>query len=43
MKRKEYEKPKMRVHVLKHQPALLAGSVEATRSGYGDAEEETWQ
>ena len=43
MKKKEYEKPTMQVVQLKQQPQLLAGSVDATRNGYGDAEELIWE
>lgn len=40
--KKKYEKPSMQVFELKQQPQLLVGSVNATRSGYGDAEELEW-
>ena len=43
MKRKEYEVPTMDVVEVKQQPQLLAGSVEANRSGYGTATEEDWE
>ena len=43
MKKKEYERPTMQVVQLKQQPQLLAGSVDATRNGYGDAEELEWE
>ena len=42
MKKKEYERPTMQVVQLKQQPQLLAGSVGASRDGYGVAVEETW-
>jgi len=48
MKRKDYQKPTMKVVQLQHQTHLLAGSVEATRNGYGVANqgmsegEDTW-
>ena len=32
----------MKVFELKQQPQLLAGSVQSTRSGYGTADEYTW-
>jgi hypothetical protein len=41
--KKKYEKPSMQVFELKQQPQLLAGSgVGAMRSGYGTADEYTW-
>ena len=44
MKRKDYQRPTMKVVQLQHQTHLLAGSgVEANRSGYGTAEEEEWE
>ncbi len=44
MKRKDYQKPMMNVVQLQQQAHLLAGSgVEASRSGYGTAEEDTWE
>ena len=43
MKRKEYERPTMQVVELQYQCQILAGSVEAIRSGYGTAEEEIWE
>lgn len=42
MKRKDYQKPTMRVVELQQRTMLLAGSVEAQRSSYGIAQEETW-
>ena len=42
MNKKDYEKPTMRVVQLKQQSQLLAGSVGATRDGYGTAIEDTW-
>lgn len=42
MKKKEYERPAMQVVQLKQQPTLLAGSVGASRDGYGVAIEDTW-
>lgn len=41
MKKKMYEKPSMKVVLLKQRTMLLAGSVSATRSDY-EAIEETW-
>ena len=44
MKKKEYEKPTMKVVMLQHQTHLLAGrGVEANRSGYGTAQEYEWE
>ncbi len=43
MKKKEYERPTMQVVKLEQTCQILAGSVEATRSGYGDAEELDWE
>ena len=42
MKKKEYERPTMQVVQLKQQSQLLAGSVGASRDGYGDVIEVTW-
>ena len=42
MKKKEYERPTMQVVKLKQQSQLLAGSVGASRDGYGDVIEVTW-
>ena len=43
MRKKDYQKPTMKVVKLQHHCHILAGSVEASRSGYGTAEEETWE
>ena len=44
MKRKDYQKPTMKVVQLQQQTHLLAGSgVEATRNGYGTAQEDVWE
>ncbi len=43
MKRKNYERPTMQVVKLEQTCQILAGSVEANRSGYGDANEDTWE
>ena len=43
MKRKDYRKPTMKVVELQHRTMILAGSVEANRSGYGTAEELEWE
>lgn len=43
MKRKDYEKPAMRVVLIQQHAHLLAGSVNASRSGYGEADEYTWE
>ena len=43
MKRKDYQRPTMKVVELQHHCHILAGSVEASRSGYGTAEEEIWE
>ena len=37
MKRKDYEKPAMRVVLIQQHAQLLAGSVEASRNSYGTA------
>jgi hypothetical protein len=42
MKKKIYEKPTMQVVKLQQQQQLLAGSVQSTRPGYGEAQEEDW-
>ena len=44
MKKKDYLKPTMQVVKLQHRTMLLAGSgVQSMRSGYGEAQEETWE
>ena len=44
MKKKGYQKPTMKVVLLQHHTHLMAGSgVQSMRSGYGTAEEETWE
>ena len=44
MKRKDYQRPTMKVVQLQHQTYLLAGSdVEAIRNGYGTAQEYDWE
>jgi len=40
MKRKDYQKPTMTVVELRNRTQLLAGSVGAQRSSYGDANSE---
>ena len=43
MKKQTYQKPAMRVVKLQQQTHLLADSgVDATRNGYGAAQEEEW-
>jgi hypothetical protein len=37
MKRKDYQKPTMTVVELRHRTQLLAGSVQAMRNSYGNA------
>ena len=42
--KKTYEKPSMKVVLLKQQPQLLVGSVEGNRGDtYGVANEDTWE
>lgn len=43
MKKRTYEKPTVKVVELQHRTMILAGSVDATRSGYGTAEELEWE
>ena len=43
MKKKEYQKPAMRVVLIQQHAQLLAGSVEASRNSYGEADEYTWE
>ena len=44
MKRKDYQKPTMKVVQLQQQTHLMAGSgVQSMRSGYGEAQEEDWE
>lgn len=40
--KKNYQKPTVQIVKLKQQAQLLAGSVEATRSGYGTATDQIW-
>ena len=42
MKKQTYQKPAMRVVKLQQQTHLLQASVDATRNGYGAAQEEEW-
>jgi len=43
MKRKDYQKPTMKVVKLQQQTHLMAGSgVDATRDSYGTAQEDDW-
>ena len=42
MKRKNYQKPTMKVVLLQQRTHLLAGSLEAKRNGYGAANEQNW-
>ena len=43
MKRKDYEKPTMKVVKLQHTGMLMTSGVEASRSGYGQAVEDDWE
>ena len=44
MKRKDYQKPTMNIVKLQQKTHLMAGSgVQSMRSGYGEAQEETWE
>jgi hypothetical protein len=44
MKKKEYERPTTQVVQLKQRSQILTGSpLDATRNGYGDAEELNWE
>ena len=45
MEKKNYQKPSMKVIMLRQQVAILqasGGGVEATRRGYGTANKQTW-
>ena len=42
MNRKDYLKPTMQVVKLQHTQMLMVSGVEANRSGYGTANEDTW-
>ena len=44
MKRKDYQRPTMKIVAIQQEASLLAGSNElnSIRSDYGDAIEETW-
>lgn len=44
MKRKDYQKPTMKVVKLQHTGMLMtSGGVKSMRSGYGEAQEEEWE
>ena len=43
MRKKLYEKPTMNIVKLQQQTHLLAGSVQSTRSGYGETQEDEWE
>ena len=44
MKRKDYQRPTMKVVKLQQQTHLMTGSgVQSMRSDYGKAQEETWE
>ena len=42
MRKKQYEKPLMKVFELKQQQQLLAGSLTSERNDYGDPIDDTW-
>ena len=42
MKTKVYQKPTMKVVQLQHTQMLMTSGVNAMRSGYGTADEQTW-
>lgn len=42
MKKKDYQKPTMKVVKLQHQTHLLYASVQTMRTSYGDANEQDW-
>ena len=42
MKKKSYLEPTMKVVKLQHTQMLMTSGVEASRSGYGTANEQTW-
>ena len=42
MKRKDYQRPTVQFVKLQQQCQILAGSNNASRTGYGDAIEEEW-
>ena len=42
MKTKVYQKPTMKVVKLQHTQMLMTSGVNAMRSGYGTADEQTW-
>jgi hypothetical protein len=42
MRKKDYQKPTTKVVQLKQQCHILAGSLGATRDGYGTANTDTW-
>ena len=42
MNKKLYEKPTMKVVKIQHTQMLMTSGVESTRTGYGEAQEDTW-
>ena len=42
MKRKDYQKPTMKVVRIQQTQMLMTSGVESMRTGYGDAQEEEW-
>jgi len=43
MKKRDYEKPSMKVVKMRQRQHLMNGSVQSMRSGYGEAQEEDWK
>ena len=42
MNKKDYLKPTMNIVQLRHAGMLMTSGVQSMRSGYGEAQEETW-
>ena len=42
MNRKDYQTPMMKVVQLRHAGMLMTSGVQANRSGYGEAQQDTW-
>lgn len=42
MKLKDYDKPTMKVVKIQTTKMLMTSGVDSTRSGYGDADEQSW-
>lgn len=43
MQKRKYQRPSMQIVEMKQQGFLLSNSIEATRNGYGVAQETEWE